>query len=161
MRCAPAIVSRLILGDRGGSKPRQVGPVAFSSGEPVAYATGSPTIRSGSVALSRSAPTACLEVTTPQSRAWRLRHCLCRRRWFGARKLPIMQLRRCTRPAGGTNKINLLSVLVEWKAAAQTGETEWARRPDFFENFSVGREAGFEVRKKVGNLPLPHRGGTP
>lgn len=44
MRCAPAIVSRLILGDRGGSKPRQVGPVAFSSGEPVAYATGSPTI---------------------------------------------------------------------------------------------------------------------
>lgn len=47
--------------------------MAFSSGEPVAYATGSPTIRSGSVALIRSAPTGYVGVTTPQSRAWRLR----------------------------------------------------------------------------------------
>jgi len=34
------------------------GPVAFSSGEPVAYATGSPTIRSRSAVPCRPAPTA-------------------------------------------------------------------------------------------------------
>ena len=44
----PPQTNSVTLGDRGVRKPLLHGPVAFSSGEPVACATGSPTLRSRS-----------------------------------------------------------------------------------------------------------------